>query len=197
MNLPTYIINLKHRTDRYEHMVTEMKKLPVSYEFIDAVSHETSSIGCFQSHLKCIKLAKENKFPYVLILEDDVIFTDDVVNILQKILKLNESYLLEWDMLYLGANLQSPAIRINSSLIKLTGAYTTHAYMIHERFYDVILNLFQTFEIDVHYYNLMPEHNIFMCDPIVAYQLPSYTDLQDGYRDYNDAIFNNYLKYKP
>lgn len=195
MYIPAYIINLKHRSDRYNHMVTEMEKLPISYEFIDAISHEISAVGCFQSHLKCIKLAKESKFPYVLILEDDVIFTDNVVNILQRI--LDESYLLNWDMIYLGANLQSPATRISDILIKLTGAYTTHAYMIHERFYDVILNLFQTSEIDVHYHNLMPNHNIYMCDPMIAYQLPSYSDLQNGYRDYNDAIFNNYLKYKP
>lgn len=192
MNIPTYIINLKHRTDRYDHMVTEMKKLPFSYEFVDGIIDETKT--CFQSQKKCIELAKYNKLPYVLILEDDAIFTDDCISILKK--TFSEVQLLEWDMFFLGANLQQPAIRISDSILKLNGAYAAHAYMVHERFYDTILNLPHICEMDVHYHNLMPIQNIYMCDPMIAYQLPSHSDLQDGYRDYNEAIYMNYLKFK-
>ncbi len=99
-------------------------------------------------------------------------------------------------MLYLGANLNSPAYSITSSLLKLSGAYTTHAYMVHERFYDTILNLKLDFEIDVCYSKLMNKNNVYMCDPIIAYQLPSHSDIQHGFRDYNSAIHNNYLKHK-
>jgi GR25 family glycosyltransferase involved in LPS biosynthesis len=193
MNLSAYIINLKHRTDRRDHMINEMTKLPFTYEFVEGIIDETKT--CFQSQKKCIQLAKENNLPYVLVLEDDAVFTDDATYILEK--TFNEIQTMEWDMFFLGANLQAPASRISDSLIKLNGAYAAHAYMVHERFYDTILNLPHTSEMDVHYHDLMPHHNIFMCDPMIAYQLPSYSDLQDGYRDYNHAIFNNYLKYKP
>ena len=193
MNLTAYIINLKHRTDRYNHMLTEIKKLPVSYEFIEGIIDDTKT--CFQSQKKCIQLAKENKLPYVLVLEDDAIFTEDSIEILTK--TFNEIQTLNWDMFFLGANLQSTAIRISDSLLKITGAYAAHAYMVHERFYDVILNLPHVCEMDVHYHNLMLTNNIYMCDPMIAYQLPSHSDLQDGYRDYNQAIYENYLKYKP
>jgi GR25 family glycosyltransferase involved in LPS biosynthesis len=193
MNITAYIINLKHRTDRRDHMINEMTKLPITYKFVDGIIDETKT--CFQSQKKCIQLAKANKLPYVLVLEDDAIFTADAIDIFQK--TFNEIQTLEWDMFFLGANLQSPAISISNSILKLTGAYAAHAYMVHERFYDTILNLPHTCEMDVHYHNLMSIHNIYMCDPIIAYQLPSYSDLQDGYRDYNQAIINNYLKYKP
>lgn len=191
--LTAYIINLKHRTDRRDHMINEMSKLPITYEFIEGIVDDTKT--CFQSQKKCIQLAKENNLPYVLILEDDAIFTEDVVYILEK--TFNAIQTMKWDMLFLGANLQSPAERISSSILKLTGAYAAHAYVVHEQFYDTIINLPHTCEMDVHYHNLMSMHNIYMCDPMIAYQLPSYSDLQDGYRDYNHAIFNNYLKYKP
>jgi GR25 family glycosyltransferase involved in LPS biosynthesis len=193
MSISAYIINLKHRTDRYTHMVNEMKKLPILYEFVDGIIDETKT--CFQSQKKCIQLAKDNNLPYVLILEDDATFTDNVIDVLIK--TFSEIQELKWDMFFLGANLQIPATRISDTLLKLNGAYAAHAYMVHERFYDTILNLPHVCEMDVHYHDLMSNHNIYMCDPMIAYQLPSHSDLQDGYRDYNQAMFNNYLKFKP
>jgi GR25 family glycosyltransferase involved in LPS biosynthesis len=174
-------------------MVMEMKKLPVSYEFVEGIIDDTKT--CFQSQKKCIQMAKENNLPYVLVLEDDVMFTDNVIEILQN--TFSEIQTLQWDMFFLGANLQKPATRVSDTLLKLNGAYAAHAYVVHERFYDTILNLPHVCEMDVHYHNLMPNHNIYMCDPMIAYQLPSHSDLQDGYRDYNLAMFENYLKHKP
>lgn len=193
MNITAYIINLKHRTDRRDHMINEMTKLPITYKFVDGIIDETKT--CFQSQKKCIQLAKENNLPYVLVLEDDAIFTDHVIEILEK--TFSEVQTMNWDMFFLGANLQAPASRISDSLLKLNGAYAAHAYIVNAQFYDVIINLPHTCEMDVHYHDLMINHNIFMCDPMIAYQLPSYSDLQDGYRDYNQSILDNYFKFKP
>jgi GR25 family glycosyltransferase involved in LPS biosynthesis len=174
-------------------MVNEMKKFPVNYEFIEGIIDETKT--CFQSQQKCIQLAKENKLPYVLVLEDDAIFTDNSINVFET--TFSELQTLDWDMFFLGANLQKPATRMSDTLLKLSGAWAAHAYMVHERFYDTILNLPHICEMDVHYHNLMPNHNIYMCDPMIAYQLPSHSDLQDGFRDYNESIIENYLRFKP
>jgi GR25 family glycosyltransferase involved in LPS biosynthesis len=196
IKIPTYVINLKHRKDRYYHIINEITKLELSQaQIVDAIQHFNPAMGCFESHLKCIRLAKENELPYVLILEDDAIFTDNVVDILNN--AFTEVQTFEWDMFFLGANLQTRATRISDTLLKLNGAYAAHAYFVHERFYDTILNLPKTCEIDVHYYNLMSNHNVYMCDPMIAYQLPSYSDLQNGHRDYNQSILNNYNRFKP
>jgi GR25 family glycosyltransferase involved in LPS biosynthesis len=193
MNITAYIINLKHRTDRYEHITNEISKLDISsYEIIEGIIDETKT--CFQSQQKCIQLAKDNKLPYVLVLEDDAIFTEDVNKVLQSTFEELQQH--EWDMFFLGANLQKPATKISDTLLKLNGAFAAHAYMVHERFYDTILNLPHICEMDMHYNDLMIQHNVYMCDPMVAYQLPSHSDLQDGYRDYNEAMFMNYLRYK-
>jgi GR25 family glycosyltransferase involved in LPS biosynthesis len=192
MNITAYIINLLHRQDRYDHMVEEMKKLSIPYQFIPGIIDETKT--CFQSQRECVRLAKENKLPYILILEDDAVFTDQVVEILEQ--ALAEVQTMKWDMLFLGANLQAPATTVSPTLLKLQGAYAAHAYIVHERFYDTILSLPQTCEMDVHYHNLMSDHDVYMCNPMIAYQLPSYSDLQDGFRDYNSAMYNNYLRFK-
>jgi GR25 family glycosyltransferase involved in LPS biosynthesis len=192
MNITAYIINLLHRQDRYDHMVEEMKKLSIPYQFIPGIIDETKT--CFQSQRECVRLAKENKLPYILILEDDAVFTDQVVEILEQ--ALAEVQTMKWDMLFLGANLQAPVTTVSPTLLKLQGAYAAHAYIVHERFYDTILSLPQTCEMDVHYHNLMSDHDVYMCNPMIAYQLPSYSDLQDGFRDYNSAMYNNYLRFK-
>lgn len=192
IDITAYIINLLHRRDRYDHMIEEMKKLSIPYQFIDGIIDDTKT--CFQSQQKCVRLAKENRLPYILILEDDAVFTDNVIDVLEQ--ALAEVQTMEWDMLFLGANLQAPATTVSPTLLKLQGAYAAHAYIVHERFYDTILNLHQTCEMDVHYHNLMIDHDVYMCNPMIAYQLPSYSDLQDGFRDYNSAIYNNYLRYK-
>jgi GR25 family glycosyltransferase involved in LPS biosynthesis len=195
MKLTAYIINLKHRTDRYNHIITELSKLDISnFNIIDAIKHDVPWKGCFFSHIKCIQHAKNNNLPYVLILEDDCIFTDDAQTHL--INALTELQNLDWDMFFLGANLQKPTSRVTDSLLKLSGAWAAHAYIVHSRLYDMILNFTAEKEIDVYYNDLMVNYNVYMCDPMIAYQLPSHSDLQDGFRDYNQAMFNNYLRFK-
>ena len=192
MKVDAYIINIPVRKDRYDHITEEVKKLPiVQYQIIEAIVDETKT--CFQSHLKCIRLAKKNKLPYVLVLEDDATFTEDCLPTLQQ--ALAEIAEMDWDILYLGANLHSPAYAVSDRLYKLTGAYCAHAYIVHSRFYDKILSLPHDREMDVHYAELMKDHNIYMTSPIVAYQLPSYSDLQDGFCEYNIAIDNNFLTF--
>ena len=83
MKIPSYIINLKHRTDRYNHVLEEVKKIPLlDCKVIEGIIDETKT--CFQSHLKCIKLAKENNLPFVLILEDDVVFSAEGSQVLRQ-----------------------------------------------------------------------------------------------------------------
>lgn len=193
MDLVAYIINLKHRKDRYNHVLNEIKKIPLkNFTIVEGVIDKT----CFKSHRKCIELAKLNNLPYVLILEDDVIFIEKSKEILIKSFEeLNSS--IKWDMFFLGANLQSKANRISDNILKLNNSFAAHAYIVNQNFYNTILNLPPNKEMDVHYNNLMSTNNIYSCDPLIAFQLPSYSDLQPGFKDYNQALINNYLKYKP
>lgn len=63
------VINLKQRTDRMELL---HKSFPNQYiERFEAICHDDPEIGCRESHLAVIRLAKERGYPWVVVLEDD------------------------------------------------------------------------------------------------------------------------------
>ncbi len=188
-----FAINLKHREDRKEHILSEIRKLPfVDLEIVEGIVDETKT--CFQSQRKCIELARNQNLPYVLILEDDAVFTDNAAEMIEKCFNDIKEF-RTWNMLFLGANVQVECHKVSENLIWLNGAYAAHAYIVNSNFYDTILDLPHDREMDVHYYNLMKTNFIYLCNPMVAYQLPSYSDLQDGYRNYNEAMNRNFKKY--
>lgn len=188
--MQTYIINLPTRSDRRTHALNEVTKMPIlSPTIVDGIIDNTGT--CFQSHRKCVQRAKDLNLEYILILEDDVVFENNCIEIFS--MAFSEVQVLNWDMFYLGANLYSDAQKIGTNIVKLTGALCAHAYIVHNRFYDKILSLQHNKEMDTHYGELMIHHNIYMCNPMIAYQLPSHSDLQHGFRDYNSAIRKNFL----
>ncbi len=185
------IINLPHRADRLAHLETQLPKLKCEYGLVVAIADGSGT--CFQSQRKCVEIAKKEGWEKVLILEDDVVFEENVQEVTDKSLSQLEG--VEWDMMFLGANLQAPALKYSENLHKMSGAYAAHAYFVHQRFYDTILNLPFDREMDVHYRGLMPDNNVFLCNPMVAYQIPSFSDLQGMVRDYNHEIKSNYATF--
>lgn len=194
MKLIPYIINLEHRSDRLQHIIGEVSKLNIqNYNIVKAVEYSPSWVGCFKSHKKCIQLAKDTNQPYSFILEDDAYFIDDALHYFnQSIVELNQ---YNWDMFFLGANLQTQSQKISDNLLKINGAFCAHAYIVNSKIYDYILDLVEDKPIDVYYSEIMKTYNVYMCNPIISYQLPSYSDLEGGYRDYVTAIYNNYIQY--
>ena len=180
--------------DRYKHITEEIKKLRCggNTHIVEGIIDETKT--AFKSHQQCIRIAKEREYPHVLILEDDAVFTDNAAEILAQ--SFDDVQKRNWDVLYLGASLLDFTTRTSSRLLRLKHAYALHAYIVNYQMYDVILNLQQTFEMDVHYNQIMPMYNMYMCDPIIAYQLPNYSDLQSGYRDYNEAMREAYIRFR-
>jgi len=187
----SHIINLPHRLDRKESVMKEVAKLPVNdYYLVKAVQHTTPWIGCFLSHKQCILSAKTQQLDCILLLEDDVMFTDNVIQVFDA--ALEDLSNLQWDMLYLGANVVKPSTRITNNLVRLMGAHTTHAYAVKSTMYDTILDLPTDKPIDVYYEEMMCRRNVYMCNPMIAYQKPSHSDVEGGYRDYVDLLTTRY-----
>ena len=67
-----YYINLNKRPDRREHIEKELNAFDLRYEAIETKGFGIH--GCGLSHLNVIKMAKENNYENVLILEDDFTF---------------------------------------------------------------------------------------------------------------------------
>lgn len=143
-----FLINLDKRKDRFERMDKLLKSYRIEYERISAIPGLHSSnmsdgaYGCLLSHLKVIKLAKENKYNKVLILEDDLIFHYDF-----KFDNIPSNF----SLLYLGASQKPNTIdfRKVNKLYRANQSRGTFAYGIDHGIYDFVINLLETKEAPV------------------------------------------------
>ena len=71
----TFYINLDHRTDRKQHVETQLSSIGINnYERFKAIKLPNGALGCSMSHLKCLEIAKQNNWEHLLIVEDDIQF---------------------------------------------------------------------------------------------------------------------------
>ena len=71
------VIHLEKHVDRKILFKKRMKHLPKDkfhFEFVKAIEHADGREGCRLSHIKCIQIAKQRKWKYCWVLEDDVLF---------------------------------------------------------------------------------------------------------------------------
>ena len=102
----------------------------------DAIKHEIGYVGCAQSHIKCIELAKERNYPFVCIFEDDIVFRN-----IDKCKEMIQKYIdYDYDVLYLGCNIVDNYYEfITDELIRVKNALCNHAYIVKYHYYDELL----------------------------------------------------------
>ena len=101
-------------------------------------------LGCAEAHINAVKLAKQQGWKRVLILEDDVEILQDP----NRILNQNISILDDWDMLYFGGLIE-PEFR--------NQIVCAHAYALDSRLYDDIIYMARAsgMEIDNFYAKIL------------------------------------------
>ncbi len=75
---------------------------------------ENPHLGCYLAHWQAIKTAIERGAPPTIVFEDDALFRDDVLDQLEKG-KPHLDAIKNWDLCYLGANVNSSSKRWNVS----------------------------------------------------------------------------------
>lgn len=121
------IINLKHRTDRWDNLYNKLKEIGVEDKAvkIEAIDGKTlpgylekpwftgktpdlvsrmkaGSAGCCLSHRKAIAYAKEHGFKRILLMEDDALFNDNLTGREGDLVGEVIENPANWDMFYLG-----------------------------------------------------------------------------------------------
>ena len=77
ISIPTYVINLKERTDRLAHIIEQFYNKPeFDLHIIEACKHDVGALGLWESIVKIIKEVKEGEDDVIIICEDDHIFTE-------------------------------------------------------------------------------------------------------------------------
>lgn len=121
------IINMKHRTDRWDGLYKTLAEIGVEDKIVriegiegktllgylqkpwfrkrtpaKVASAKAGSAGCTLSHRKAIAYAKANGFPRILLLEDDALFCNTLNGREGEMIADVLSDLSRWDMFYLG-----------------------------------------------------------------------------------------------
>jgi len=182
--IPIIIINLRSRKDRKNYIKKHLKKNGLrNFEFYLTNRHENPVIGCLESHLNVIKIAKQRKLKKVWIMEDDAVFK-------KNILKFPE-YPPEdkWDMLYPGANVTKLYKKNVYQSWNKVGCLTTHSYIIKEDIYNELIKLLNEKKgepIDVIYNKIIHKKYITLSHyPNLVDQLPDYSDIEENYVTYH------------
>ncbi len=165
-----YCINLDDRKDRWEECVDEFNKINAlnDVERFSAVEHERGIAGCTLSHYEIIKKCKNDGCKKVLIFEDDVEFDEDdtFYEILDKSLYQLGKQESWYDMFYLGGNPKGNSnVRVDENLVKLDNVKTTHAYVISDTIYDVLIDAIENIDDIDDPYNWAGPEQVFGANP--------------------------------
>ena len=143
-NIPQIVfINLDKRTDRREQIEKELTEYELPFERFNAIHNRFGIVGCTQSHLEVLKLAKTRGYKSVLILEDDFTFLVSRKEFEDEMEKICNSG-IDYDVCMLAYNLfDSVEIPEYFFLRKVLNAQTASAYIVKEHYYDVLIQLYE------------------------------------------------------
>lgn len=145
-NIPRiFYINLDKRCDRRQEIEQELQQfnlLDKAERFQAIYTPNQGILGCTQSHLAVIKLAKERQYQNVLILEDDFYFTiskDEFEHELNQFFDNN----IPFDVCMISYHLQQSQPTHYPFLQKVIEGQTASGYIVNNSFYDKIIELYE------------------------------------------------------
>jgi hypothetical protein len=198
----TYCINLDRRFDRWEECLIEFKKYDIEgvirWSAIDGNNinklgscEKSSQTALILTNIDILEDSIKNNLKNVLIMEDDIKFSDEIYNISEYFKYLPE----DWDMVYFGGNHNlhtgvNPPLIINEKVCKLHNTFTTHCVGINGKSFNTIINKLKEFNnpLDVIYTDLQRSLNGYCFYPLIATQRISYSDIEGRVVNYDWLI---------
>ena len=180
-----FVISLTTRVDRREKVSKELKSQKIPFQFYDAIADENPIYGCTASHINVIKLARDKRLPYVLILEDDAKFVQQF-----KLPPLPR----DWSMLFLGACVNKVYDEYYYRWKRCSNWYA-HAYIVRDTMYDrIIEEASQNMDkrlIDEYYCEyLHPTIQSYCIYPTMITQADDYSDILKTTLDRHQKVIN-------
>lgn len=137
--IPTYIINLKKRTDRKMHISQQFhSRKEFKVEICEGIEDEKGQVGLWKSIKKAILLAKRKGEDVILICEDDHQFTEKYNSdfFIKNIIKAHS---LGADVLLGGISNYQTTVRAADHLFWIDEFYCTQFMVVFKRFFNDIL----------------------------------------------------------
>lgn len=208
------IINLAFRQDRRDETREEFARfnLPIDNEKIyfieascpdDAAGFPTAGTrGCFLSHLGILKNSQKDKLRNLLILEDDITFSSELLEISSEALSKLETK--DWDIAYFSHSFDEPQTPLEWRILD-KNMLCAHFYAVNGKCLDDLINFLDTVLTrppghpeggPMHYDGAInmfrqqnPEKNIFYFSKNLGFQRPSKTNIhKTGFLDNTPVI---------
>lgn len=191
-------INLDRRTDRRLEMEQQLLEMGLSGERFAAIQTDPGVIGCAQSHLAVLELARDRGWDHVLVLEDDFMFLLNREGVDRQ---LNEFFDLKipYDVLMFGYNIKNSE-PYNHVICRAVDVQSATGYLVHSRFFDSLIHTFREsipllistgkhwlYTNDQSWKCLQPISQWFCMNVKLGRNRPGYSDLGGRYIDHIDC----------
>ena len=107
-------------------------------------------LGCVQSHIRALELAKARGLRNAMILEDDFTFTKPKAEVDATLRRTLDVLGTDWDVLQIGLVPvdvdQAPAAVAGGAPRRVRAASTSSCYVVNAHFYDALLRTFRAAE---------------------------------------------------
>lgn len=197
-----FYINLLSRPDRKQHVENQLKSIGINAKRFNAIKMTNGAIGCSMSHLKIIETAKYNNWEHVLIVEDDILFTDPNLFVQQfnKFLSNHKDF----DVALIAGNNVPPYKIIDDSCVQVTRCQTTTGYIVQKHYYDILIKNYKEgivllmkepakhiiYAIDKYWFNLQDIHKWYLITPLSVTQREDYSDIEKRPTNYTPAMLD-------
>jgi GR25 family glycosyltransferase involved in LPS biosynthesis len=197
-----FYINLASRPDRKQHVESQLKTLGITAERFNAIKLPNGALGCSMSHLKCLEIAKENNWPHLLIVEDDIKFLKP--ELFKSQLNLFLTNHKSWDVVLIGGNNIPPYTKIDDTCVKVSTCQTTTGYLVNGHYFDTLIENFRSgikkliefpqqhviYAIDKYWFQLQKRDNWFLIIPLTVTQREDYSDIEKRPTNYTPAMID-------
>jgi GR25 family glycosyltransferase involved in LPS biosynthesis len=197
-----FYINLHSRPDRRQHVEHQLKTVGISAERFNGIKMTNGALGCSFSHLKLIETAKANNWEHILIIEDDILFTDP--NSFTKQFNTFLSTHTDFDVLLIAGNNMPPFTTIDNTCVQVSRCQTTTCYLVQQHYYDTLIQNFREginqlmrephnhtlYAIDKYWFRLQEMHTWYLIVPLTVTQREDYSDIEKRPTNYSRAMLD-------
>jgi GT2 family glycosyltransferase len=190
------VIHTYDREDRYRLFIKEFAEQGVSdYHIIKGqIDRHYPVVGIAKSHKRCVQYAKDTNAPYVIILENDVMFTH--LGAFDRFKELSKQLPEDWK-LFMGGVYDGKLEIINNDLAKVSNFSGLHCYMVNSSFYNEFLGLRENINLDKSISS--PNFNntsAYLAYPMIAMQYDTYSDNVKHLTSYNANLIKKFEVWK-
>jgi len=197
-----FYINLDSRPDRKQHVERQLGIIGINAQRFKAIKLQNGALGCSLSHLKLIETAKANNWPHILVVEDDILFTNPSLFIQQcnKFLSTHK----EFDVALISGNNVPPYREIDDTCVQVTKCQTTTGYLVQNHYFDTLIQNYKMgiqnlmrepenhriYAIDKFWFNLQAIHKWYLIIPLTVAQREDYSDIEKRPTNYARAMLD-------